>query len=90
MSLVLFACRLKDALMARKLLRDTHLLPNGRVDGHEFPKGISSQIYRALGTMVQGGLQFSIANLALLNLGKFRNERLAVRISCSITMCSTL
>ena len=27
-------------LMARKLLRDIHLLPNGRADGHEFPKGM--------------------------------------------------
>jgi hypothetical protein len=26
-------------LVARKLLRDTHLLPNWRVDGHELPKG---------------------------------------------------
>ena len=36
--------------------------------------------------MVQGGLQFSIANLALLDLGKFRNKRLAVHISCNITI----
>ena len=33
-------CSAVRCLMARKLLRDIHLLSNGRVDGHEFQKEI--------------------------------------------------
>jgi hypothetical protein len=36
-------------LKALKLLRDRYLLPNGRLDGDEFPKGIHRKGYRALG-----------------------------------------
>ena len=60
--------------MARKLLRDIHLLLNGRVDGHEFPKGIHRKFTELLDDVVPGGLQFSIANLLSWNLGEFRNQ----------------